>query len=210
MQGINAVSGTASIWIGAPWCRPVSPSMRELPDHECIALYQRGNRDAFEELVRRYQDRVYRFILRMVGSREEALELTQDTLLKAFQNLRQWRPEALFRTWLFQIASNTAIDSLRRRKHMEYLPIDVNDELVDPGAGPERLLQLSQRCRNLEEALAKLPHDFRQALLLREFEDMPYSEIALALGINEGTVKSRLARARAMLLALCRQNEGTA
>jgi len=210
MQGINAMSGTASIWIGAPWCRPVSLSMRELPDHECVALYQRGNRDAFEELVRRYQDRVYRFILRMVGSREEALELTQDTLLKAFQNLRQWRPEALFRTWLFQIASNTAIDSLRRRKHMEYLPIDVNDELVDPGAGPERLLQLSQRCRNLEEALAKLPHDFRQTLLLREFEDMPYSEIALALGINEGTVKSRLARARAMLLALCRQNEGTA
>jgi len=210
MQGINAMSGTASIWIGAPWCRPVSLSMRELPDHECVALYQRGNRDAFEELVRRYQDRVYRFILRMVGSREEALELTQDTLLKAFQNLRQWRPEALFRTWLFQIASNTAIDNLRRRKHMEYLPIDVNDELVDPGAGPERLLQLSQRCRNLEEALAKLPHDFRQTLLLREFEDMPYSEIALALGINEGTVKSRLARARAMLLALCRQNEGTA
>lgn len=181
--------------------------MQQLTDPECVSLCQKGKPDAFDELVRRYQDRLYRFILRMVGSREEALELTQDTLLKAFQGLSQWRPEALFRTWLFQIASNTAIDSLRQRKRMKNISIDEQHDLADHCAGPERLLYISEQCQNLEQALDKLPHDFRQVLLLREFEDMSYGEIAETLNINVGTVKSRLARGRTMLLTLCRRDE---
>ncbi len=176
--------------------------MQQLQDDECVALCQRGNNEAFGELVRRYQNRVYHFILRMTSSREEALELTQDTLLKAFQHLPTWRPEASFRTWLFRIASNTTMDVLRRRKLVEYVPMVDDVDFPDLGEGPEAQLQTRQSHAMLKAALSRLPHELREILLLREFEDMPYEEISAALGICEGTVKSRLARARKALLSV--------
>lgn len=179
-------------------------SMRERRDDECVALYRQGDMRAFEELVRRYQDRVYRFVLRMIGSREESLDLAQETLLKAFQGLPRWRPQAQFSTWLFQIARNTAIDALRRRKLVEYVPIGDDVDLPDQGLSPESQLQLVQRCRNLQAALLRLSPEHREVLLLREVEEMAYDEIAETLGLPEGTVKSRLARARLELLAICR------
>ncbi len=176
--------------------------MQQLQDDECVALCQRGNNEAFGELARRYQNRVYHFILRMTSSREEALELTQDTLLKAFQNLPTWRPEASFRTWLFRIASNTTMDLLRRRKLVEYVPIVDDMDFPDLGEDPEAQLQTQRSHEMLKIALGQLPHELREILLLREYEEMPYEEISAALGICEGTVKSRLARARKALLNL--------
>lgn len=178
---------------------------RELTDRECVALSQQGDRNAFSTLVRRYQDRVYRFILRMVSSREEALELTQDTFVRAWQALPGWQPEAQFQTWLFRIASNTAMDSLRRRKVVEFVPLDEDYDVPGGAADPEAQLQARQRLRALDAALKRLPHDQREIVLLREMEDMSYSEISAALGISEGTVKSRLARAREALIAYYRQ-----
>ncbi len=177
--------------------------MQRLPDDECVALYQKGNKEAFVELVRRYQDRVYRYIARLIGSREEALELTQETLLKAFLGLSDWRANAPFRAWLFQIASNTAIDTLRRRRIVQYVPMDDEMDFEDHGTDPERNAHIAQRLRDLEALLARLAHEHREILLLREIEEMSYSEIGEILGLNEGTVKSRIARARAALLALC-------
>lgn len=169
---------------------------QELTDRECALLSQQGEHAAYTVLVRRYQDRIFRFILRMVGSRDEALELAQDVLIKAFQALPGWRPEAEFRTWLFRIASNTATDALRRRKVVEFVALDENYDVPGEGAGPEVQLAAKQQLRALDAALNRLPPDHREILLLREVEDMSYSEIGAALGITEGTVKSRLARAR--------------
>lgn len=177
--------------------------MQQLQDNECVALCKRGDNEAFAELVRRYQNRVYRFILRMTASREEALELTQETLLKAFQNLPSWQPEASFCTWLFRIASNTTMDVLRRRKLVEYVLMGDDMEFPDHGEGPESQLQTRQNHEMLKIALARLPSELREILFLREFEEMPYSEISAVLGICEGTVKSRLARARLALLSVC-------
>lgn len=87
----------------------------QLQDHECVELFQSGEQDAFAELVRRYQNRVFRFLLRLTGCREEALELTQDTMIKALRALDGWRPDTAFATWLFRIANNAATDRLRRR-----------------------------------------------------------------------------------------------
>lgn len=174
-----------------------------LPDHECVALCQRGDRKAFDELVRRYQHRVYRYVLRMTGSREESLELTQEALLKAFQALPDWRPTAHFRTWLFHIAGNTAIDALRRRRHVQYVSLDDHVEPAGGEPGPEGRSLLDERFRHLEAALARVPPEYRQALLLREVEGMSYEEIAQALAVPEGTVKSRIARARTLLVTLC-------
>ncbi len=173
---------------------------QELTDRQCAELSQQGDHAAYSTLVRRYQDRLYRFILRMVGSRDEALELTQDVLIKAFQALPGWRPEAEFRTWLFRIAANAATDALRRRQVVEFVELDEDYDVPGGGANPEAQLAAKQQLRALDAALNRLPPDHREILLLREVEDMSYGEIGAALGITEGTVKSRLARAREALI----------
>lgn len=179
-------------------------SWRQLQDHECVVLFQNGEQNAFAELVRRYQNRVFRFLLRMTGCREEAMELTQDTMIKALHALAGWRPDATFATWLFRIANNAALDRLRRRKVVKYVPIDEHMDFPDPAAGPEEALHTAQRYRILDAALQRLQEDYRQVLLLREIEEMSYAEIGEVLGLREGTVKSRIARARQALLEVCK------
>lgn len=171
-------------------------------DEAWVKRAQAGDRKAFSELVRRHQDRVYRYLLRMLGSHDDALELAQDTFVKAWQALAQWQPEALFRTWLFRIANNTALDALRRRKLVEFVPLE--DTYDAPGfePDPERQAQARQEVRQLEELLKRLAPEHRQILLLREVEEMSYEEIGQVLSLGEGTVKSRLARARAALIEI--------
>lgn len=183
-------------------------------ENELAASAQAGNRQAFTELVRRYQDRVFRFILRMSGTRDEAMDLTQETFMKAYLALPGWRPEARFGTWLFQIARNATLDVLRRRQCVEFVPLDAElcaETAIEPRDAaplPEEQLSDRQRIGLLERALRELPAEQREILLLRELEDMSYAEIAATLGINEGTVKSRLARARIAALAHYRHHAG--
>lgn len=188
--------------------------MADDAESELIVRAQGGDQRAFAALVRRYQDRVFRFILRLVGTREDAMDLTQETFMKAHQALPGWRPEAQFRTWLFRIAHNAALDVLRRRKHVEFVSVDdlpAGDEghaLRDPARRPEQRLADRQSIELLERALRDLPAEQREILLLRELEDMSYAEIAATLGIAEGTVKSRLARARDAALAGYQRHTG--
>lgn len=183
-------------------------------DEELAASAQAGDRQAFALLVRRHQERVFRFVLRMLGSRDEAMDLTQDSFLKAWNALPGWRPEARFATWLFQIARNATLDALRRHARVEFVPLDAEpggEAAIEPRDGaplPEEQLADRQRIGLLERALAALPAEQREILLLRELEDMSYAEIATTLGINEGTVKSRLARARVAALAHYRHHAG--
>lgn len=182
---------------------------------EALAVCARaGDRQAFTCLVRRHQERVFRFLLRMLGTRDEAMDLTQDTFLKAWNALPGWRPEARFTTWLLQIARNAALDLLRRNQRIEFVSFDplATDEEVrdpfDPAPPPEDQLASQQCIGILERALSVLPVDQREILLLRELENMSYAEIATTLGLSDGTVKSRLARARAAALTLYRHHVG--
>jgi RNA polymerase sigma-70 factor (ECF subfamily) len=177
---------------------------QECVDDEWVRAARAGDRTAFSALVRHHQRSLYRYLLRMVGRPEEAMELTQETFVRAWQGLPQWQPDARFRTWLFTIGSNAALDVLRRRRTVEFVPLDDVFEAAHPGAGPERQAQATQEVRRLEAALARLTPEHREILLLREVEDMSYEEIARVLGLTEGTVKSRLARARVALVALSR------
>ena len=172
------------------------------PDEDWVRRAQTGDRKAFSELVRRHQERVYRYLLRMLGSHDDALELTQEAFVKAWQALPQWQPEAQFRTWLLRIASNTALDALRRRKLVEFVPLE--DGYDAPGSGPEpqRQLQAAQELQQLDANLRRLASEHREVLLLREVEEMSYEEIGRVLSLSEGTVKSRLARARAALIEI--------
>ena len=172
------------------------------PDDDWVRRAQAGDRKAFSELVRRYQDRVYRHLLRMLGLHDDALELTQDAFVKAWQALPQWQPEAQFRTWLIRIANNTALDALRRRKLVEFVPLEDSFDAPDSGPDPERQAQATQEVRQLEASLKRLAPEHREILLLREVEEMSYEEIGRVLSLSEGTVKSRLARARTALIEM--------
>jgi RNA polymerase sigma factor (sigma-70 family) len=188
--------------------------MADEAESSLVARAQAGEQRAFADLVRRYQERVFRFILRLIGSREEAMDLTQETFMKAHQALPEWRPEAQFRTWLFRIAHNAALDLLRRRQTVKFVALgepgaDQDSlDLPDPAPQPDRQLADRQSIGLLERALHELPAEQREILLLRELEDMSYAEIAATLNIAAGTVKSRLARARSAALAGYQRHSG--
>lgn len=176
--------------------------LHDLDDEQCAALAQQGQRGAFTALVRRYQDRIYRFLLRLTHSPDDARELAQETFLHAYQALPRWTPQARLSTWLFRIARNLAFDWLRRGKRVAFVPWDEDQAAShpDPAPAPDAVLETAQRFQGLEKALARLPPEHREILLLREIEEMSYEDIAAVLQLNIGTVKSRIARARAGLL----------
>lgn len=176
------------------------PSFSHLDENECITRAQRGDVAAFSELVKRYQERIYRFLVRLTRSQDDALDLTQETFLRAYQGLPGWRPDARFTTWLFRIARNLAFDLLRRHKRVEFVALEEDADIADPAPGPDAALETTQRLHMLEAALLRLPVEHREILLLREIEEMSYEEIAAVLDLNPGTVKSRIARARGTLL----------
>jgi RNA polymerase sigma-70 factor (ECF subfamily) len=171
-------------------------------DVDWVRRAQAGDRTAFSQVVRQHQAGVFRHLYRMLGNRDDALELAQEVFVRAWQALPQWQPDAQFRTWLLRIASNAAVDELRRRRRVEFVPFDDSMDVPDRGAGPERQVAASQELRQLERSLAALSAEHRQILLLREVEHLSYEEIGRMLELNEGTVKSRLARARAALLEI--------
>ena len=173
---------------------------RTRADEADVARARAGDTAAFTALVRRHQDRVFGFILRMLDARDEAMELTQDVFVKAWQALPGWRPEARFSTWLLQIARNAALDQLRRRRLIQFAPLDDGMDVADTAPGPEARYASRQRQALLENALQQIAAEHREILLLREVEGLAYGELASVLGIAEGTVKSRLARARRALL----------
>lgn len=183
-------------------------------ENELASRAQTGDKQAFALLVRRYQDRVFRFILRMNNARDEAMDLTQETFMKAYLALPAWHPDARFGTWLFQIARNATFDVLRRRQLIEFVPLDSGrpeEESLEPQDGaplPEEQLSGRQRIALLERSLHELPVEQREILLLRELENMSYADIAATLNIEAGTVKSRLARARTAVLARFRHHAG--
>lgn len=171
-----------------------------IDDAVLAARARDGDSPAFVELVGRHQDRVFRFVLRMTGARDEAMDLTQETFMKAWQAMPRWRPDAQFGTWLLQIARNGALDLLRRRGIVGFEPLEEDAPIRDRAPGPEHQMRTRQRYELLETALQAIAVEHREVLLLREVEELSYAEIAETLGVAEGTVKSRIARARAALL----------
>jgi RNA polymerase sigma factor (sigma-70 family) len=174
----------------------------ERAEREWIRLAQQGDQTAYGALMRRHQDRVYRHLLHLTGSREDALELAQEVFIKAWEALPEWRPDAQFHTWLYRIASNLAFDMLRRRKVVQFVALEEDYDAPAESAGPEARLEAKQKVLALDAALARLTPEQRAILLLREVEGLSYGELAASLAIDEGTVKSRLARARGALAAL--------
>jgi RNA polymerase sigma-70 factor (ECF subfamily) len=164
---------------------------------------------AFTEIVRRYEDKVFSLIFRMLGNRPEAEDVAQEVFITVFKNIESFRGEAKFSTWLLRIAANHAknrIKHLARRPTEGADPDDVSQlrALPDRPAppvqarieGPDAMLEAAQTERLMQEAIANLAEDQRLLVVLRDVEEMSYQEIEEITGLPEGTIKSRLHRAR--------------
>ena len=165
---------------------------------------------AFEELVARHRDRIYARAYSMMRNEEEAVDLSQEAWVKGWQRLRQFQGESSFGTWMTRIVINLCLDQLRKQKRQRTESIEAMDEesggverqmpvvTVNPTAGLERA-ELRQR---IDQALGQLSYEHRTVLVLHEFEEMEYKEIAKTMGCSIGTVMSRLFYARRKLAAL--------
>ena len=175
-------------------------------ERDLVLRAKRGVQDAFEQLVLDNQNRIYALALRLMGDREEAADLAQEAFLKAWQGLPTFQGESSFSTWLYRLTSNVCIDALRRNRRRqavaETVSLDDDDSWIEPAdweGDPQRLLERAELSRAVERGLEALPDHFRQVLVLRELSGLSYQEIGAATGLDLGTVKSRIARARLAL-----------
>jgi len=190
---------------------PQPPTPRDLTDHDLVVLVLEGDATAFRGLVERYQGRVYAIVFGMVRNREDARDIVQESFVKAYRNIRTYRMEASFHTWLYRIAVNMTIDHLR--KHTRHPMNEYNDQVEqeEPDGEyqtdhlqrhPGRDLERQRLYKKIMNAMQQLPPDQRQVVLLREIEGLSYKEIADTMEIPEGTVMSRLFYARKKLQEL--------
>ena len=163
---------------------------------ELIKQAQQGDRRAFGQLVRRHQEGTINVVYRMCGDSDLAEEAAQEAFIRAWTNLQKYKPRSPFRNWLYRIASNVAIDVLRRQK--ETVDLDSVD-VHSSERGPEVLAEARERGERVRQAVVDLPPSSRAVIVLREYEDLSYKEIADTLGIPIGTVMSRLSYARGLL-----------
>lgn len=186
--------------------KPSRPS-EESSDQQLVELAKAGDAFAFELLLRKYQHKVSKLIMRYVRDMDEALDLTQETFIKAWKALPGFRGESQFYTWLYRIAVNTAknhLSTAHQQAHMVELDADETDQYAaTPGLvtaeTPENLHNETELHAVLKKALSELPEDLRSAITLREFEGLSYEEIAEVMDCPIGTVRSRIFRAREAL-----------
>jgi len=169
----------------------------DMHDRDLIASAQLGDRQAFGELVRRHQDGVVNLIYRMYGDARLAEDAAQEAFVRVWQNLNNYNPQYAFRSWLYRIAANAALDTLRRERPA----VELDDELAiaDKAPTPEQAAIKDERAAQVRRAIARLSEPLRLVLILREYEEFSYQEIAAALDIPTGTVMSRLNTARTQL-----------
>ncbi|RFT15939.1 MAG: RNA polymerase sigma factor RpoE [Candidatus Saccharicenans subterraneus] len=165
---------------------------------------RRGEVEAFMALIRTYQVPIYRLIYRMTGNREDAADLMQETMLKAYTGLKKFKARSGFHTWLYRIAVNETLNFLQRsgreKGKMEYLDeIDTTESGLAVAASPEETLMGEEFRTGLEQALAGLPADYKLAFTLVVFQGLSHSEAAQVLGCSEGTVSWKIHEARKML-----------
>lgn len=178
--------------------------MIDYDDAQLVQAILAGDTQSFNILVERHQSRVYGLCVRMLGDNDAAADVAQDAFIAAYRNIPSLRGD--FRPWMMRIAANACRDVLRTRKRRPTVSIDLDpaddapaQQYIDDTAGPEETLMHAQMQQVLVDALYAIPDDQREVVVLSDIEGMSYQEIADVTGINIGTVKSRLNRARARL-----------
>ena len=183
-------------------------------DAELIQLAINGEQKAYAELMERYRDAIYYMLLKMVNNTSDAEDLTIEAFGKAFKNIRQYTANFAFSTWLFKIASNNAIDFMRKKKlnnvsidetlrDTDAIPVNIRSEQPTP----EESLISEQKIKMLRSVVAKLKPRYRKLVELRYFYEYTYEEISAEMGLPIGTVKAQLFRARELLQNVLKGNQ---
>ena len=172
-------------------------------ERELIARLQKRDEASFEELIRQYEKKVYTLCFRMCGNSEDAEEAAQDAFLALWRGIDRFRQESSLSTWIYRLATNACIDTLRRRKKQSG-SVSLDDEelfvdAVDTSPQPQETVEHRETQKLLQEGLSALPEEYRKVLILREIEGLSYTEIAESASIELGTVKSRISRGRSLL-----------
>ncbi|HOZ45648.1 MAG TPA: sigma-70 family RNA polymerase sigma factor [Candidatus Hydrogenedentes bacterium] len=183
---------------------------RRIPDTGLVAECQSGDSTAFDEIVRRYKDRVYNVVFRFLGNHEDALDVSQEVFVRAYSSIRKFKGDAKVYTWLYSIAANLSRNRLRdsgRKGRDQGTSLEALHEAAPSVAQaasatldtPREAAERSEMDEVLQRCLEELPDHYRMAFVLRTFEDLSYEEIADVMGCPPGTVKSRLNQARKLL-----------
>lgn len=180
----------------------MGPIMNE--DSDLVAAAQRGDRDALDRLLRRHYDRIHAVCRRIAGSTRDADDAAQEALIRIVRAIDRFDGRASFSTWSYRIATNAALDELRKRSRRPQLHVVGDDGRPSGGEPADELAQRRVEAvvdrMSIDAALAELPEEFRVPVVMRDVGDLDYAEIAEALSVPIGTVKSRIARGRRMLL----------
>jgi RNA polymerase sigma factor (sigma-70 family) len=175
-------------------------------ENELVRLAAKGDDRAFEKLVELYEKRIYTTALRMTGNPDDAYDISQETFIRVYRSLKGFKGDAKFSTWVYRIVTNLCIDFNRKSKRIKQVPLENNDEeepftitISDDRFDPERNLERSEIVRAINKALGSLSDEHKEIFILRELDGLSYAEIAEVKMIEEGTVKSRLFRAREKL-----------
>src|SRR5438105_2758108 len=189
---------------------PAAPTPEPVPESELVQRARRGDLTAYDELVRRYQERIYATIYHMTANHEDANDLAQETFIKAYQALKSFKGDSSFFTWVYRIAVNKTINFLKQRKnktHMSLNDLDFNAEhdadlvaLISEKT-PRREVNLIELQEKLNAALQKLSEVHRLAVTLHDVQGLSHEEISRIMSCNTGTVRSRLFYARQQLQA---------
>ena len=178
-----------------------------VPDNELVRRAQGGNDEAFEELVRRYERKVYNIAYRMMGNPEDASEALQDAFLRAYRFLKKFEFKSSFYTWLYRIATNVCLTKLRKRKSPVVMSLDepvgsdsdIPLDIPDYKYNPVKMYQQRELREALQDAVDALPTDYRTVVVLRDLEGLSNEEVSKVLNLSVPAVKSRLHRGRLVL-----------
>ena len=181
-----------------------------MDEKKLIERASAGDPSAFNRLMEAHERRMYAVALRMCANREDAQDCLQEAMLRVYRAIGGFKGQSTFSTWVYRITMNTCLDELRRKKNKQNASLDSLLDMgwspADESDTPERHAVRSEASRQLHSAIRELPEDMRAAVVLRDIQGLSYEEIAQALDINVGTIKSRISRGREKLREKLKEN----
>ncbi|MDQ2085267.1 sigma-70 family RNA polymerase sigma factor [Herbivorax sp. ANBcel31] len=187
-----------------------------MSEKELIEQAKSGSIEAFEQLIEKCQKKVFNIAFKMMGNYEDASELAQEAFIKAYKSIKKFKGDSLFSTWIYRITTNVCLDELRKRKNKKVISLDeyikydgeeIKRQVKDESPGPEKVFEKREIKNIMKKCIDSLPIEYKTVVVLRDIQGFSYEEIAKIIKCPEGTVKSRINRARKALKDILKNNK---